>query len=123
MQSIESSDVSNLANKNDKFFYEMRSLKTFYSYVTALAQMKVFVQSADSAYTYEDMPGKQKLISPRFLINSLYALKGYKFNKPEWSKFYRNFKWYKPITDKPEFSQEEKDLIERLTKLEKENVK
>ncbi|MBI5555520.1 MAG: YARHG domain-containing protein, partial [Elusimicrobia bacterium] len=44
-------------------------------------------------------------------------------NKPEWSKFYENFKWYKPVTDKPEFSQEEQGYIEKLSKLEQENIK
>lgn len=52
---------------------------------------------------------------------ALYALKGYKFDKPELLKFYKKFLWYKPVTKNPEFSQEEKELLQKLDKLEKVN--
>ena len=52
----------------------------------------------------------------RFLINCKMALKGYKFKKTFWQKYFAQFKWYKPETDEPVFSEEEKKVIDILVK-------
>ncbi len=134
MCDIEGDDTisSSLRKNKEEFFNEMQNEKVFYSYIIVLAESKLCIHNVEEINQEMDELVKEKIeifknemegVVPRFLINSLYALKGYKFSKPEWSKFYKQFAWYKPVTDKPEFSQKEKDWIAKLTKLGKETTK
>lgn len=114
MNSTESGDEE-LNKRKEKFFDEMQNERIFRSYIIALAKGNLFVPSKEEIEAFGD--NRESLGEPRILINSLYALKGYKFTKPELLTFYKKFSWYKPIIKNPEFSQEEKDLITQLNKL------
>ena len=50
----------------------------------------------------------------RFLINSLFALKGYAFGTPKWQQLYGRFEWYEGVTKDPPFLPEARELIEQL---------
>lgn len=53
-------------------------------------------------------------ISAQFLINSIYALNGYRFKSQEWIDYFSRFKWYDPHTNEPNFCEEEERLIREL---------
>ena len=55
----------------------------------------------------------------QFLINSIYAIHGYKFKDDKWVKIFSRFSWYKPkssFVSENEFSMEEQNMINHLKK-------
>jgi hypothetical protein len=50
----------------------------------------------------------------RCLINSYYALYGYKFTSEAWLTFFKKFEWYRPTTTEPSFSTADRRIIETL---------
>ena len=74
-------------------------------------------------FTYEraftEFQPKTKVASTyaQFLINSIYALHGYKFKNEKWTNIFSRFSWYKPETSsisEKDFSVEENVIIKRL---------
>ena len=104
---INQKNLTGLDQRYNAFFTEMQDRHTYNDYTIALATCKT---------QGNFKPGVK--LSARFLINSIYALKGYRFTSPEWSGFYQLFKWYQPQTDKPIFTEQENGLIKGLLKLE-----
>lgn len=107
------------------FILEMQNESTFYSYIKALAQAKLYIQSPGKGQTWEDYYIKElENINCRFIINSLFALKGYKFSNPGWSEFYKQFRWYKPffseakIKGNSNFNDQEKTMLANLQRVE-----
>lgn len=50
----------------------------------------------------------------RFVINSYYALYGYKFSNEAWLAFFKKFEWYRPTTTEPGFSAADRRIIDAL---------
>ncbi|MBI5555998.1 MAG: hypothetical protein HY920_09160, partial [Elusimicrobia bacterium] len=83
-------DINKISDKYKNFFVEMQNSNTLYRYVIALTECKLFAPTEqferDWGMLFGDLKinseNDQREIDTRFLINSLYALKGYKFNKP-----------------------------------------
>ena len=76
-------------------------------------------------FTYEraftEFQPKTKVASTyaQFLINSIYALHGYKFKNEKWANIFSRFSWYKPVNSiisEKEFSDEEQAIINHLEK-------
>ncbi len=61
----------------------------------------------------------------RYIRNLIFAKHGYIFKSADLQSFYENFSWYKrnPVFSQNDFSNEEKDLLERIISYEKYNEK
>lgn len=79
----------------------------------------IVVFTYKSAFTEFQPKTKVAATYAQFLINSIYAIHGYKFKDDKWTKIFSRFSWYKPksssVSEK-DFSIEEQDMINYLKK-------
>lgn len=106
IQSVKGKQIANDLLQYKVFFEEMQDARVYYDYIIALSKCKL-----SSGFS------EGNNLDKAFLINSLYALKGYKFNNTEWTDYFNLFKWYNANNTSPWFSYEEKDIIEKLLKV------
>ena len=77
----------------------------------------VVVFTYERAFTEFQPKTKVASVYAQFLINSIYALHGYKFKNEKWTNIFSRFSWYKPETSsisEKDFSAEENAMIKRL---------
>lgn len=79
----------------------------------------IVVFTYESAFTEFQPKTKVAATYAQFLINSIYALHGYKFKDEKWTNIFSRFSWYKPATSsisEKDFSPEEQKIINHLKK-------
>lgn len=100
---IRRKETKKLTAKYPSFFKEMQNKQAYLEYIFSLSKCET-----------TNGFNEQTRVNPRFLINSIYALRGYKFLQTEWTDFFKQFQWYTPATGAPEFTYQEKKMIENL---------
>ena len=79
----------------------------------------VVVFTYERAFTEFQPKTKVASVYAQFLINSIYALHGYKFKNQKWTDIFSRFSWYNPETSsisEKDFSAEEQNMINHLKK-------
>ena len=79
----------------------------------------VVVFTYERAFTEFQPKTKVASVYAQFLINSIYALHGYKFKNQKWTDIFSRFSWYNPETSsisEKDFSVEEQNMINHLKK-------
>lgn len=106
------SDLCQVASEEDKRFIDkMQDKGLFYDFLT-----NIYNQFYKSGYVsfYED----NIIPYARFIINSIYACKNYKFDNKSWLNYFMLFKWYKPELKQITLSDKENDMIRKLSTVE-----
>lgn len=77
----------------------------------------IVVFTYERAFTEFQPKTKVAFTYAQFLINSIYALHGYKFKNEKWTNIFSRFSWYKPETSsisEKNFTAEENAMVKRL---------
>ena len=78
---------------------------------------KEIVEIYEGSFVRTQKKTEVSKIYAQYLINSIYALHGYKFKNQKWADMFSQFSWYKPETSsvsEKDFTPEENAMIKRL---------
>lgn len=110
-ENVKNINSNKFYKENREFFDEMQDIKNYKSLIYAISKLRV---SPDEDYN-EPYNVKTNL---RFLINSIYAIHGHKFQTEFWKTFFQKFKWYNPAKEEKTIGEINK-ILNDLIMLEK----